>query len=153
MESKKEKNNFRSDCPISSALDLFGDKWSLLIIRDLVYFGERTFKDFSTAAEKISSARLSDRLCKLESLDLIIKSNHPTNKKVFIYSLTEKGMDLFPVIAEYVKWSNKYLNDHIGEPAKQFAQNLEMDREGTLNGFMGRWKSNPILPNEITFLL
>jgi len=136
MKAKKIKNSFRSNCPISSALDLFGDKWSLLIIRDLVYFGERTFKDFSNADEKISSARLADRLCKLEALELLIKSNHPTNKKVYIYTLTPKGMDLFPAIAEYVRWSNKYLNDHIAEPAKEFAENLEKDREGTLNKFM-----------------
>lgn len=136
MKAKNKEKKFRSDCPISSALDLFGDKWSLLIIRDLVYFGERTFKDFSGAAERISSARLSDRLCKLEVLGLLTKSNHPTNKKVYLYNLTAKGMDLFPVIAEYVKWSNKYLHDHIAEPAKQFAQNLEEDREGTLNQFM-----------------
>ncbi len=138
MKAKKEKKDFRSDCPISSALDLFGDKWSLLIIRDLVYFGERTYKDFSNAAEKISSARLADRLCKLEVLDLIIKSNHPTNKKVYVYTLTPKGMDLFPVIAEYVTWSNKYLTDQIAEPAKEFAKNLEIDRKGTLNQFMKR---------------
>ncbi len=98
-------------------MDLFGDKWSLLIIRDLVCFGERTFKYFSNAAEKISSARLADRLCKLE---LLIKSNHLTNIKVYLYTLTPKGMDLFPVIAKYVKWSNKYLKDHIAEPAKEF---------------------------------
>lgn len=138
MKVKMDKNNFRSDCPISSALDLFGDKWSLLIIRDLVYFGQRTFKDFSEAEERISSARLADRLCKLDNLGLLTKSNHPTNKKVRLYNLTPKGMDLFPVIAEYVKWSNKYLNDHIAEPAKEFARNLEKDREGTLNQFMKR---------------
>lgn len=138
MKAKKKENSFRSDCPISSALDLFGDKWSLLIIRDLVYFGDRTYKDFSNAAEKISSARLSDRLCKLNELDLIIKSNHPTNKKVFIYSLTEKGMDLFPVITEYVRWSNKHLNEHINEPGKEFARNLEKNREQTLDQFMKR---------------
>lgn len=138
MEVKKEKKIFRSDCPISSALDLFGDKWSLLIIRDLVYFGERTFKDFSNAAEKISSARLADRLCKLDKLELITKSKHPTNKKVYLYSLTNKGLDLFPVIAEYVSWSNKYLNDHIAEPGKEFAKNLENNREETLNQFMKR---------------
>lgn len=136
MKAKKKKKNFRSDCPISSALDLFGDKWSLLIIRDLVYFGERTFKDFSNADEKISSARLSDRLCKLEVLALINKARHPSNKKVFIYTLTEKGMDLFPVIAEYVRWSNKYLHDHINEPAKHFSKQLEEDREGALAKFM-----------------
>ena len=138
MKAIKEKNKFRSDCPISSALDLFGDKWSLLIIRDLVYFGERTFKDFSNAAEKISSARLTDRLCKLDVLGLINKSSHPTNKKVYLYNLTDKGLDLFPVIAEYVRWSNKYLNDHIAEPAKEFARNLEHDREATLKQFMRR---------------
>lgn len=138
MEVIKEKKIFRSDCPISSALDLFGDKWSLLIIRDLVYFGERTFKDFSNAAEKISSARLADRLCKLDKLDLIKKSKHPTNKKVYLYTLTNKGLDLFPVIAEYVRWSNKYLNDHIAEPGKEFAENLENNREETLNQFMKR---------------
>ena len=136
MKAKKGKNNFRSDCPISSALDLFGDKWSLLVIRDLVYFGQRTFKDFSGASERISSARLADRLCKLEKLEILTKTNHPTNKKVYLYNLTAKGMDLFPVIAEYVRWSNKYLYDHIAEPAKQFAQMLEKDREGTLNQFM-----------------
>ncbi|MBL4703095.1 MAG: helix-turn-helix transcriptional regulator [Flavobacteriales bacterium] len=136
MKAKKDKNNFRSNCPISSALDLFGDKWSLLVIRDLVYFGERTFKDFSGAAERISTARLSDRLCKLEKLGILTKSGHPTNKKVYLYNLTAKGMDLFPVIAEYVKWSNKYLNDHIDVAAKEFAQKLEKDREGTLNQFM-----------------
>ncbi len=132
------KKEFRSDCPISSALDLFGDKWSLLIIRDLVYFGERTFKDFTNAAERISTARLTDRLCKLEKLELITKSNHPTNRKVFVYDLTAKGMDLFPVIAEYIKWSNKYLNDHIAEEAKAYAAMLETDRQGALNHFMQR---------------
>ncbi len=136
MKAKKDENNFRSDCPISSALDLFGDKWSLLIIRDLVYFGERTFKDFANAAERISTARLTDRLCKLESLELITKSNHPTNKKVFLYNLTAKGMDLFPVIAEYIRWSNKYLNNHIADEAKAYAGMLEKDRQSALNQFM-----------------
>lgn len=138
MKAKKDDTKFRSDCPISSALDLFGDKWSLLIIRDLVYFGERTFKDFMGAAEKISSARLSDRLCKLEVLDLVTKSGHPTNKKIYLYNLTPKGMDLFPVIAAYVTWSNKYLNNHIAEDAKHFAAALEQDRQGTLDRFMER---------------
>ncbi len=138
MKVINKRNIFRSDCPISSALDLFGDKWSLLIIRDLVYFGDRTFKDFSNSAERISSARLADRLCKLNVLGLIEKSKHPTNKKVYLYKLTDKGLDLFPVIAEFVMWSNKYLNDHIAQPAKDFALNLENNREATLKQFMKR---------------
>jgi len=138
MEAKRTENNFRSDCPISSALDLFGDKWSLLIIRDLVYFGERTFKDFVSAAERISTARLTDRLCKLENLELITKTRHPTNKKVFLYNLTPKGMDLFPVIAEYIRWSDKYLNEHIADEAKTLAKLLNTDRDKALRQFMNR---------------
>ena len=133
MEAKKEKKGIhRSDCPISSALDFFGDKWSLLIIRDIVYFGERTFKDFSQADEGISSARLADRLTRLESLGIITKRNHPENKKVYLYNLTQKGLDLFPIIAEYILWSDKYLNDHISEQAKAFAAQLKANKQATI---------------------
>jgi len=122
----------RSDCPISSALDFFGDKWSLLIIRDIVYFGERTFKDFSEANEGISSARLSDRLVRLESLEIITKKSHSTNKKVYLYNLTQKGLDLFPIIAEYILWSDKYLGSHISVQAKGFASQLRENKEATI---------------------
>ncbi len=128
----KKKIIHRSDCPISSALDFLGDKWSLLIIRDLVYFGERTFKNFSDAKEGISSARLSDRLVRLEDLNIITKKKHPTNKKVYLYNLTQKGVDLFPIIAEYILWSDKYLETHISFQAKEFANKLKGDKEGTI---------------------
>jgi DNA-binding HxlR family transcriptional regulator len=122
----------RSDCPLSSALDFFGDRWSLLIIRDLIYFGERTFKNFSDGNEGISSARLSDRLARLEDLNVITKKDHPTNKKVYLYNLTQKGVDLFPIIAEYILWSDKYLESHISVQAKEFANQLKRDKEGTI---------------------
>ncbi|MBU3820735.1 helix-turn-helix transcriptional regulator [Flavobacteriaceae bacterium XHP0103] len=138
MKAKNKPVKFRSDCPISSALDLFGDTWSLLLVRDMVYFGARTFKDFSEAAEGISSARLSDRLTKLESLGIITKKKHRSNKKVYLYQLTTKGYDLFPVIADLVLWSHKYLNHHISDAAKQFANMLEDDREGTINMFLNK---------------
>lgn len=104
----------------------------------MAYFGERTFKDFSNSAERISTARLADRLCKLETLELITKSNHPTNKKVYLYDLTQKGMDLFPIIAEYIRWSDKYLHDHIAEEAKHYAAALNADRQKALDQFMKR---------------
>lgn len=138
MKAKNKPVKFRSDCPISSALDMFGDTWSLLLVRDMVYFGARTFKDFSEAAEGISSARLSDRLTKLESLGIITKKKHRSNKKVYLYQLTPKGYDLFPVIADLVLWSHKYLNHHISDAAKQFANMLEDDREGTINMFLNK---------------
>jgi len=127
------ENIFRSTCPISSSLDLFGDKWTLLIVRDLLYHGSRTFKDLFGSEEKIPSSRLADRLKKLEKMDAITKENHPTNKKVFIYKLTQKGKDLAPAIVDLITWGNKYLNEHISEESKAFAKNLEENREGVLD--------------------
>ena len=129
------EKNFRSTCPISTGLDLFGDKWSLLIVRDLLYHGKRTFKDFSTSGENISSARLSDRLGKLEKQEILTKTNHPTNKKVFIYQLTQKGKDLAPIIAEFVLWGDKYLHNHISEFSKSLAKQLRDDKEQVLTQF------------------
>jgi len=136
MKAKKNKEIFRSTCPVSSSLDLIGDKWSLVIVRELIIYGERTFKDFTEISEKISTARLSDRLSKLESLGILTKSNHPTNKKVFLYNVTKKGMDLAPVIVEFISWAYKYLNDHISESSKQLAEKLKKDRDGTLKEIM-----------------
>ncbi|UII78770.1 helix-turn-helix domain-containing protein [Flagellimonas sp. CMM7] len=126
------KNDFRSDCPISSCLELFGDKWTLLITRDLLYYKERTFKDFTMAEEKISTARLTDRLKKMEGMELITKDKHPTNKKVYIYKLTQKGKALAPVIVEMILWGNEHLEDHISEESKQFAKKLKSDKDGIL---------------------
>ena len=126
---------FRSTCAVSSGLDLFGDKWSLLIIRDLLYHSERTFKDFSKAGENISSARLSERLTRLVKQNIISKKRHPTNKKVYLYALTQKGKDLAPILAEFICWANKYLNDHISDFSKSLAQQLSQNREQALSQF------------------
>lgn len=129
-------NNFRSTCPISSCLDLFGDKWTLLIVRDLLYYGSRTFKDFSESEEHISSARLTERLKKLEELEALTKESHPTNKKVFIYRITQKGKDLAPAIIELIAWGNKYLSEHVSEESKAFARNIEANKEEILKELM-----------------
>ncbi|WP_299111007.1 helix-turn-helix domain-containing protein [uncultured Winogradskyella sp.] len=131
-----DENIFRSTCPISSSLDLFGDKWTLLIVRDLLYHGTRTFKDFYQSEENISSARLSERLKKLEGLQALTKENHPTNKKVYIYKLTQKGKDLAPAIIDLITWGNKYLNHHISDESKKFAANLKENREIVLKELM-----------------
>lgn len=101
------KNNFRSSCPIASALDLIGDKWSLLIIRDMILGGKKTFKEFSDSQEKIAPGILSSRLKLLESLELVTKRKLPENKKENIYLLTESGIDLVPMMAEIILWSDK----------------------------------------------
>ena len=100
------KKEFRSGCPISSTLDVVGDKWSLLIIRDMLVKHKKTFKEISDSDEKIAPSILSARLKLLESYKLILKTKVPINKKENIYLLTEKGVSLTPIIIEFSLWGN-----------------------------------------------
>jgi len=103
------RNNFRSGCPVASTLDIVGDKWSLLIVRDMLLQGKKTFKDFSISLEKIAPGILSSRLKWLEENELITKQKLPNNQKENIYLLTEKGIELAPIITEIILWSDKNL--------------------------------------------
>jgi DNA-binding HxlR family transcriptional regulator len=105
------KKEFRSGCPISSTLDIVGDKWSLLIIRDMLVKRKKTFKDISDSDEKIAPSILSARLKLLESYKLIFKTKVPDNKKENIYLLTEKGIRLTPIIIEFSLWGNSNLRE------------------------------------------
>ena len=100
------KKEFRSGCPVSSSLDVVGDKWSLLIIRDMLVKHKKTFKQMSDSYEKIAPSILSARLKLLESYKLIFKTKAPENKKENIYLLTEKGIRLTPIIIEFSLWGN-----------------------------------------------
>jgi len=93
--------NRRSDCPINFALETFGDRWSLLIIRDLLFFGKATYGQFLASEEGIATNILADRLEKLEKADMVHKDGST-------YSLTERGIDLLPVLLEVIVWSAKY---------------------------------------------
>ncbi len=106
------KKKFRSSCIIASALDLIGDKWSLLIVRDMLMHQKKTFKDFNSSDEGIATNLLSARLKHLESIDVISKRKLVSNKKENIYLLTEKGIDLAPIIMELVVWSDQYVRDY-----------------------------------------
>ena len=99
------KDKFRCNCPVTSALDIVGDKWTLIIVRDMLLEGKKTFKDFSESEEAIATNILSSRLKMLEEFKLLTKSKLPNNKKANIYRLTEKGISLAPVIVELVLWS------------------------------------------------
>ena len=105
------KKEFRSGCPISSALDVIGDKWSLLIIRDMLVKHKKTFKEISDSDEKIAPSILSARLKLLESYKLIFKTKVPENKKENIYLLTEKGIRLTPIIIEFSLWGNSNMRE------------------------------------------
>ena len=105
------KKEFRSGCPISSTLDVVGDKWSLLIIRDMLVKHKKTFKEISDSYEKIAPSILSSRLKLLESYKLIFKTKVPDNKKENIYLLTEKGIRLTPIIVEFSLWGNSNIRE------------------------------------------
>ena len=105
------KKEFRSGCPISSTLDVVGDKWSLLIIRDMLVKHKKTFKEISDSYEKIAPSILSARLKLLESYKLIFKTKVPDNKKENIYLLTEKGIRLTPIIIEFSLWGNSNMRE------------------------------------------
>ena len=102
------KSKRRSDCPISSSLDIWGDKWSLLIIRDLMDAKERTYGDFLKSPEGIATNILASRLQNLEENGLIEKLQHPDSKAKVLYKLTRKGIDLVPVMIEISLWAEKY---------------------------------------------
>ena len=98
------KKEFRSGCPLSSTLDIVGDKWSLLIIRDMLIKHKKTFKEISDSCERIAPSILSARLKLLASYKLIFKTKAANNKKENIYLLTEKGIRLTPIIIEFSLW-------------------------------------------------
>lgn len=99
----------RSDCPLSCSLDVFGDKWSLLIIRDLMFSNKCTYNDFLKSEEGIATNILASRLKALEENGVIEKSAHPESKAKYLYKLTQKGIELLPIIVEVYIWSDKYL--------------------------------------------
>lgn len=98
----------RSGCPISIALEMLGDAWSLLIVRDLMFKGRRTYNDFLDGGEGIASNILADRLRKLEDAGIIEKRRDRSDARRFVYRLTEKGIDLAPVLVELVIWSARH---------------------------------------------
>jgi DNA-binding HxlR family transcriptional regulator len=98
---------FRCECPITSALDILGDKWALVIIKQMLIEDKRTFKDFTESDEAIATNILSSRLKYLEELGIITKTQLPDNKKTNLYLLTEKGLALTPIIVELAIWSDE----------------------------------------------
>lgn len=95
----------RSHCPIAFALDVFGDRWSLLILRDIIFKGKRHYSEFIASDEKIATNILASRLESLEEAGLIVQSGDEKDRKKIIYQPTKKALDLIPVMLEMVLWS------------------------------------------------
>lgn len=106
MNTKSE--SLQTRCPIAFALDLFGDKWSLLIVRDLIFKGKTTYGDFMASSEGIATNVLAQRLLKLEQAGFITKRRDPDNARKYIYEPTDKAMDLLPLMLEMIVWSAKH---------------------------------------------
>lgn len=99
----------RSGCPINLSLEVFGDKWSLLILRDMIFGGKRHFRELLRSQEGISSNILADRMKMLVDLGMLTKSDDPTHKQKAIYSLTEPAIELVPIMAHLGAWGRKWL--------------------------------------------
>jgi DNA-binding HxlR family transcriptional regulator len=105
------KDFFRCQCPITSSLDIFGDKWTLVIIKQMLFEEKSTFKDFTESQEAIATNILSSRLKMLEKFGIIDKRNKPNNKKTKIYSLTKKGLSFTPILIELMIWSKENIQE------------------------------------------
>jgi DNA-binding HxlR family transcriptional regulator len=98
----------RSTCPVSTSLDVLGDKWTLLILRDMVFAGKSTYGQFLLSGEKVATNILADRLAVLESQGILTKAVAADKKSKFTYRLTEKGLDIVPIIVELILWGAKH---------------------------------------------
>lgn len=125
---RNETKKRESGCPIAFGLDTFGDRWSLLVIREIMLRGKRTYSEFLEADEGIATNILIDRLKHLEAEDIIDKSRDPDNRRSFIYTLTKKGRDLAPIILEIILWSGEH--DHRPAALRDVLGKIRSDREG-----------------------
>lgn len=128
---------------ISTALEAFGDKWTLLIVRDLLFKGKGTYGEFLRSEEKIATNILADRLLALEQAGVITKSPDPANGTKFIYRLSKKGIDLLPMLVEMILWSATY-DPHTAADAV-FVQQAREDLDGLLQQIQDQNKFEDIL--------
>ena len=124
----KHTHHRRSDCPINFALEIFGDPWSLLIIRDIVYFGKKTYGEFLASEEGMATNILASRLAHLEHQGILVKQLFEKDKRKEEYVLTEKGLDLIPVLVEMANWSAQHDPHTAAPPAWIALMNVEREK-------------------------
>ena len=132
------KTKKRSDCPVSSSLEIWGDKWSLLIIRDLLYAKGCTYGDFLKSPEGIATNILASRLQSLEENKMIEKLDHPDSKAKVLYRLTQKGIDLLPIMIEIHLWADKYFT--LADDKKAMSKAIKKDKPGFIKASMKELK-------------
>lgn len=127
-----------STCPINASLLVLGDRWSLLIVRDLMFAGYRSFNQFQKAGEGMATNVLTDRLAKLTEAGIITKRSDPEDGRKWLYGLTPKGIDLAPVLVELSKWGTKHER---GVPPDGILESWDSDSEGFLADLKARLTS------------
>lgn len=129
----------RSECPIAISLDIFGDRWSLLIVRDLMFKNLRSFKEFAAAGEGIATNILADRLDRLEAAGIIERRENARDRRRAVYRLTAKGEDLAPVLVEIVIWAARH-ETTAAPPAT--VRKMARDRKRFLADLRKEWRSS-----------
>lgn len=135
MPKKKAEAKRRSGCPLNASVEMLGDRWSLLIIRDMMIRGHRAFNEFLKSDEKIATNILADRLRRLESYGIITAQKDSADGRKLIYALTAKGIDLAPVLAEMVLWAARH--EETGNQA--LVDDLRADKEKLIAEVRERW--------------
>ena len=127
----------RSDCPVSCSLEVFGDKWSLLIIRDVMLRNKLCYSEFLESEEKIATNILVNRLSVLEAENILTREVSPTNKSKYIYSLTQKGADLLPIVIEIMDWGAKY---NTNCPRRELGKKIKKDKSAVIKEYSQKLK-------------
>ena len=140
---RKANRRRRSGCPVSISLEILGDRWSLLIVRDLMVRGFRTFKEFQQSGEGIATNVLADRLRKLEATGIITVETEESDRRRVNYRLTEKGIALAPALLELLIWGARH--EQTGAPCGLIAE-LEKNREALLAEVRRRWRDRDPTP-------
>ncbi|HKV24895.1 MAG TPA: helix-turn-helix domain-containing protein [Candidatus Acidoferrum sp.] len=125
----------RSGCPLNASVEMLGDRWSLLIIRDMMLRGCHSFNEFLQSDERIATNILAGRLRRLESFGIIRTTQDPSDGRKLFYALTEKGIDLAPVLAEMVLWAARH--EETGNPA--LVREMRRDKEQLIADVRKRW--------------
>ncbi len=122
-----KRTDNKSHCPVNFALETFGDPWSFLIVRDIVFWGKKTYGEFLSSSEKIATNILAKRLVQLEQKGILTKLPNESDKRKDVYALTKKGLDLIPILLEMASWSAMHDADTAAPKAfvKMFIENRE----------------------------
>ena len=132
-------------CPIQFGLGVFGDRWSLLIIRDMMFRGFTRFQEFMDAGEGISTNILSNRLSQLEAQQVISRRRDPANGRRVLYELTDRGKDLLPILLAVIGWAEKHYSETYVSP--EFAERIRTDLSEVCEEMLGAMADSSASPD------